>query len=71
MAEIPNAVIKRILAKNGGGLRISGGAIEKAATATEEFLARLAHEAQASADSNKRKTIMDADIDIARSRIGG
>jgi len=70
MAEIPNAVIKRLLAKHGGGLRVSSGAIEKAGSAVEEFIARLAREAQASADSNKRKTIMDADIDSARGKVG-
>ena len=48
MGDLPNAVIKRLIAKHGGGLRVSGGAIEKAVDAAEDFVARLAREAQAS-----------------------
>jgi histone H3/H4 len=70
MAEIPNAVIKRLLTKHGEGLRVSGSALDKAVAATEEYVARLAREAHGSAVADKRKTIMDADIDAARSKIG-
>lgn len=70
MADLPNAVVKRLLTKHAGGLRVSGPALEKAVEATESYIARLAREAQASAESNKRKTLMDADIDAARSRVG-
>jgi histone H3/H4 len=69
MGDLPNAVIKRLLAKHGGGLRISGSAIEKAAEATEDFIARLAREAQAAAVADKRKTVMDHDIVKARSKL--
>ncbi len=69
MGDLPNAVVKRLLAKHGGGLRISGGAIDKAVAATEDYIARLAREAQASAEGEKRKTVMEGDIDKARSRL--
>mgnify|MGYP000135380584 CR=1 FL=1 len=71
MADIPNAVVKRLLAKHGGGLRISGSAIEKAAGAAESYLASLAREAQASAEANRRKTIMDEDVEAAQGKVGG
>jgi histone H3/H4 len=70
MAEIPNAVIKRLITKHGEGLRVSASALDKAVAATEDFVARLAREAHASAAADKRKTIMDGDIDSARSKIG-
>jgi histone H3/H4 len=70
MAELPNAVIKRLLTTHGGGLRVSGPALAKAVEAAEAYIARLAREAQASAEANKRKTMMDADIDAARARVG-
>ncbi len=71
MGELPNAVVKRLLVKHGGGLRVSGEAIDKAAAAAEDYLARLAREAQGSAESEKRKTIMDNDVDKARSKLSG
>jgi histone H3/H4 len=70
MAEIPNAVIKRLLTKHGDGLRVSASALDKAVAATEDYVARLAREAHASAAADKRKTIMDADIDSGRAKIG-
>jgi len=69
MGELPNAVVKRLLVKHGGGLRVSGDAIEKAATAAEEYVARLAAEAQRVAEADKRKTIMDGDIEKARAKL--
>lgn len=69
MGDLPNAVIKRLIAKHGGGLRVSGSAIDKAVEATEDFIARLAREAQASAVADKRKTVMDHDIDKARTKL--
>ncbi len=71
MAELPNAVVKRLLTKHGGGLRVSGSALTLAVEATEAYVARLAQEAQASAEANKRKTVMDADVEAARSKLGG
>ncbi len=71
MAELPNAVVKRLLTKHGGGLRVSGSALTLAVQATEDYVARLAKEAQASAEANKRKTVMDADVETARSKLGG
>ena len=38
--------------------------------AVEGYVARLAQEAAASAGENKRKTIMDGDIEAARARLG-
>lgn len=70
MADLPNAVVKRLLAKHGDGLRVSGSALERAVAAAEDYISRLAREAHASATADKRKTIMDADIDKARSRLG-
>lgn len=70
MGDLPNAVVKRLLARHGGGLRISGSAIEKAVAATEDYVARLARAAQESAEDEKRKTVMDADIDKARAKVG-
>jgi histone H3/H4 len=67
---LPKAVVKRILTDNGGGLRVAGPALDQAVAAAEEYLARLARAAQESAESNKRKTIMDADIENARARVG-
>ena len=70
MADLPNAVVKRLLTKHGGGLRVSGSALTLAVEATEAYVARLAQEAQASAEANKRKTVMDTDIEAARAKIG-
>ncbi|NNL85976.1 MAG: hypothetical protein HKP27_10005 [Myxococcales bacterium] len=70
MGDIPNAVVKRLVSKHGDGLRVSGSAIERAVSAAEDYLSRLAREAHASAIADKRKTIMDADIDRAREKIG-
>ena len=70
MGDLPNAVVKRLLSKHAGGLRVSGSALDKAVAATEAYVARLAQEAQASAETNKRKTLMDDDIDSARAKLG-
>jgi histone H3/H4 len=70
MGELPNAVVKRILTKQGGGLRVSGSALDLAVAAAEGYITRLAQEAQASAEANKRKTVMDGDIEAARAKIG-
>jgi histone H3/H4 len=70
MADLPNAVVKRLIAKHGDGMRVSGTAIEKAVAAAEDYIGRLAREANASAVADKRKTIMDSDIEQARAKIG-
>jgi histone H3/H4 len=67
---LPNAVVKRLLAEHGGGLRVSGSAVTKAVEATEDYIARLARAAQASADGDRRKTIMDGDVDKAKASLG-
>ena len=69
MGALPSAAVRRILAEHGGGLRVAGAAINKAAEAAEEFLAGLAREAQASAVADKRKTVMDYDIERARVKL--
>ncbi len=69
MADLPNAVVKRLLTKHGGGMRVSGSALSLAVSAAEDYIARLAREAQASAEANKRKTVMDSDITTARSKL--
>jgi histone H3/H4 len=70
MADLPNAVVKRLIAKYGDGMRVSGTAIDKAVAAAEDYIGRLAREANASAVADKRKTIMDSDIDKARAKLG-
>ena len=67
---LPKAVVKRIMTDGTGGLRVSGSALDKAVEAAEDYLARLAKAAQESAESNRRKTLMDADIEAARQRVG-
>ena len=69
MGELPNAVVKRLLSKHGDGLRVSGSALERAVAAAEDYISRLAAEASASATAAKRKTVMDSDIESARSRL--
>ncbi len=70
MGDLPNAVVKRLLTKHAGGLRVSGSALDKAVAAAEDYISRLAQEAQASAEGARRKTLMDDDIDAARSKLG-
>jgi len=70
MADLPNAVVKRLIGKHGDGLRVSASAIDRAVVAAEDYLGRLAREAHASAIADKRKTIMDGDIDKAREKLG-
>ncbi len=69
MGDLPNAVVKRLLTKHTGGLRVSGSALDKAVAAAEDYIARLAQEANASASANRRKTVMDSDITAARSKL--
>ena len=69
MADLPNAVVKRLLTKHGGGLRVSGSALTLAVSAAEDYIARLARAAQASAEENKRKTVMDGDVETARAKL--
>ena len=69
VGELPNAVVKRLLAKHGGGLRVSGSALDLAVAAAEDYISRLAQEANASASEAKRKTVMDSDIEAARAKL--
>jgi histone H3/H4 len=69
MGELPNAVVKRLLTKHGDGLRVSGSALDRAVAAAEDYISRLAAEASASASAAKRKTVMDSDIETARSKL--
>ena len=71
MAELPGAAVKRLLTKHGGDLRTSGSAVQLAVAAAEGYIARLAQEASANAQRERRKTIMDADISRAREILGG
>ena len=70
MGELPNAVVKRLLAKHGDGMRVSGTALDQAVAAAEDYIGRLAREASASAADARRKTVMDSDIAAARAKIG-
>ena len=67
---LPKAVVKRIMSDGGGGMRVSGSALDKAVEAAEAYLTRLAKAASDSANENKRKTLMDADIANAVQRVG-
>lgn len=69
MAELPNAVVKRLITRHGGGLRVSGSAIDRAVAVIEGYIARLAGEAQAAAEAARRKTIMEDDIEKARAKL--
>jgi len=69
MADLPNAVVKRLLTKHAGGMRVSGSALTLAVAAAEDYIARLGRAAQASAEDNKRKTLMDGDIETARAKL--
>ena len=71
MAELPAAGVKRLLAKHGGELRSSTSAVNLAGAAAEEYIARLAQEAGALAEKDRRKTIMDGDIQKAKELLGG
>ena len=70
MADLPGAAGKRLIQQHGGGLRISGSAMGLAVQAAEEYIGRLAREAGAVAERERRKTIMDADIQRARESVG-
>jgi histone H3/H4 len=70
VGDLPNAVVKRLLAKHGGGLRVSGSALTLAVDAAEGYIARLAQAAEESASEAKRKTVMDSDIEAARTKVG-
>jgi histone H3/H4 len=70
MAELPGAAVKRVVGKTGGDLRISASAVQLAVAAAEDYLGRLAREAGANAVRERRKTIMDADIQRARETVG-
>jgi histone H3/H4 len=70
MTDLPGAAVKRLVNKNGGDLRISASALQLAVQAAEEYIARLAREAGASASKDRRKTIMDTDIRNAREAVG-
>lgn len=71
MANLPAAAVKRLLGEHGGGLRSSSSAVDLAVEAAEQYIARLAREAAASAQKAKRKTLMDEDIRNARQTLGG
>ncbi len=71
MAELPAAGIKRLLAQHGNELRSSTSAVNLAVAAAEEYVARLAQEAGALAEKDRRKTIMDGDIQKAKELLGG
>ena len=71
MAELPAAGVKRLLAKHGGELRSSTSAVNLAVAAAEDYVARLAQEAGALAEKDRRKTILDGDIQKAKELLGG
>lgn len=70
MAELPGAAVKRLISKHGNELRISASAVQLAVEAAEDYLARLARQASDAAQRDKRKTIMDGDIQRARESVG-
>lgn len=70
MGALPKAVVKRILSEHADGMRVSGGGLDAAVAAAENYLERLAKAAHDSAEENRRKTLMDDDINNAKSRVG-
>ncbi len=48
---------------------MSGSALDLAVAAAEDYIGRLAAEANASATEAKRKTVMDSDIEAARTKL--
>ena len=70
MAELPGAAVKRLLTKHGNELRTSSSAVGLAVGAAEEYIARLAQEASQLAQKERRKTIMDSDIQRAKETLG-
>ena len=70
MAELPGAAVKRLLSKHGGDLRTSSSAVQLAVAAAEDYIGRLALEAGRLAQKERRKTIMDADIQRAKEQLG-
>ena len=54
MAELPGAAVKRLISKHGGELRTSASAVQLAVAAAENYIARLAQEASASAQGERR-----------------
>ena len=69
MSALPKTVVKRLLTENAGGMRVSGSALDQAVAAVEDYVGRLAKAAAESAESNKRKTLMDADIEAGKNRL--
>ena len=70
MAELPSAGVKRLMTKHSGSLRSSSSAVALAVAAAEEYLARLAQEASALAQKDRRKTLLDGDIQRAKEILG-
>ena len=69
MSELPTAPVKRIMLREGIS-RISPGAVAIAANVAEDVLALLAEKALRSANRDKRRTVMEADMDAARRSLG-
>ena len=65
MAEIPSAPVKRLLLEGSHGCRISGPAVELTAQHVSNIIHLLGHAAGQNAAADKRKTIMDQDINKA------
>ncbi len=70
MAELPGAAVKRLITKAGGDMRVSASALKLAVAAAEDYISRLAREASSSAAGERRKTIMDGDVQKARGALG-
>ncbi len=68
MPDLPNAAIKRILLTNGVP-RISASSVDLAAGAAQDYLVKLAKAAVESMNAAKRKTVMDEDIQAAKSAL--
>ena len=66
MSDLPGAAVKRLLTKHGGDLRTSSSAVQLAVDAAEDYIGRLAQEASQLALKERRKTIMDSDIQRAK-----
>ena len=69
MAELPNAPVKRLLIEGSHGCRVSAGAVDLTAEHLSNITHLLGHTAGQHALADRRKTIMDQDINKAWSEL--
>ena len=68
MSDLPYAACERVLRKTGGG-RVSKAAVDEFAKVLESVAIELSAEAATMAKHAGRKTIIDADIRLAKKKL--